>query len=102
MEIQGIGTPDCRALTVAVAVAEQEFGGNAAEQDDAEAFRLYQLAANQGFPVAMFATGDCYYLGRGVEQDYQQAAEWYLKSLNAGYTPDEEDQKHIVDVAGKS
>ena len=37
----------------------------------------------------------------GVEQDYQQAAEWYLKSLNAGYTPDEEDQKHIVDVAGK-
>ena len=66
-----------------------------------EAFRLYRLAADQEFPVALFAVGDCYYLGRGVEQNRETAAEWYRKALDAGYTPDAEDQKHIDDAMGK-
>ena len=68
------------------------------EQDYNEAFRLFQLAADQEFPVAMFAVGDCYYLGTGVEKDLGAATEWYQKSLDAGYEPDEEDQKHLADV----
>ena len=49
----------------------------------------------------MFAVGDCYYLGNGVEKDLGAAAEWYQKSPDAGYEPDEEDQKHLEDVMGE-
>ena len=75
--------------------------GEGVDQDYDEAFRLFQLAADQEFTVAMFAVGDCYYLGNGVEKDLGKAAEWYRKSLDAGYEPDEEDQKHLEDVLGK-
>ena len=71
------------------------------EQDYNEAFRLYQLAADQAFPVAMFAVGDCYYLGTGAEKDLGAAAEWYQKALDAGYEPDETDQAHLKEVLGK-
>ena len=70
------------------------------DPDYEEAFRLYQLAADQEFPVAMFAIGDCYYLGNGVEKNMEAAAEWYQKSLDAGYEPDAEDRKHMEDVMG--
>ena len=72
------------------------------EPDYDEAFRLYQLAADQEFPVAMFAVGDCYYLGSGVEKDLEAAAEWYRKSLDAGYEPDETDRAHLKDVLGET
>ena len=49
----------------------------------------------------MFAVGDCYYLGTGVEKDLEAAKEWYRKSLDAGYEPDETDRQHIADVMGK-
>ena len=49
----------------------------------------------------MFAYGDCYYLGNGVEQDLKKAAEWYQKALDAGYEPDDEDQKHLAEVMGE-
>ena len=75
--------------------------GRAVDQDYDEAFRLFRLAADQGFPVALFAVGDCYYLGTGVEKDLEAAAEWYRKSLDMGYEPDAEDQKHLDDVLGK-
>ena len=74
--------------------------GEGVEQDDKEAFRLYQLSADQEFPVAMFAVGECYYLGRGVEKNLEAAAKWYQKALDAGYEPDEEDQKHLAEVLG--
>ena len=48
----------------------------------------------------LFAVGDCYYLGAGVEKDLEAAAEWYQKALDAGYEPDEEDQKHLAEVMG--
>ena len=75
--------------------------GAGVEQNAEEAVRYYRLAADQGFPVALFAVGDCCYLGTGVEKDPEAAREWYQKSLNAGYEPDEEDQKHMADVMGK-
>jgi len=74
--------------------------GQGVDQDYDKAFRLYQLAADQGFPVAMFAVGDCYYLGNGVEKDLGAAAEWYRNSLEAGYEPDEVDQEHLKAVLG--
>jgi len=35
-----------------------------------------------------------------VEKDLTATAEWYQKALDAGYEPDEEDQKHLTDVMG--
>ena len=46
----------------------------------------------------MFVIGESYYEGKGSEKDPDQAAEWYLKALRAGYVPDEEDQKHLSDL----
>ena len=46
----------------------------------------------------MFVIGESYYEGKGSEKDPDQAAEWYLKALRAGYVPDEEDQKHLADL----
>ena len=40
-------------------------------------------------------------LGNGVGKDLDKAAEWYRKSLDAGYEPVGEDQKHVEDVLGK-
>ena len=74
----------------------------ALEAGDYEAaIPLLRQAADQGFTTAMFALGDCYYLGNGVEKNLEAAAEWYQKALDAGYEPDEEDQKHLADVLGK-
>ena len=48
----------------------------------------------------MFEIGLCYDLGQGVEKDPDKAAEWYRKSLDAGYEPDEEDEAHLKAVLG--
>ena len=64
-------------------------------------FSSFRWSAEQGFPAAMFAYGDCCYLGNGVEQDLKEAEEWYQKALDAGYEPDNEDQKHLAEVMGE-
>ena len=44
----------------------------------------------------MFAIGECYYLGTGVDKDLGTAAEWYQKALDAGFEPrDEEETEHL-------
>ncbi len=70
-------------------------------RDFGKAVELIAKAADQAFPVAMFAVGDCYYLGTGAEKDLGAAAEWYQKALDAGYEPDETDQAHLKEVLGK-
>ena len=41
-------------------------------------------------------------MGRSLSEMFPElAAEWYQKSLDAGYEPDAEDQKHLADVLGK-
>ena len=49
-------------------------------------------------PNAIFLIGECYYEGKAVERDLEEAAGWYRKALDAGYEPDEEDQKHLAEV----
>ena len=60
----------------------------------------YTLAAEQGLPAAIFAVGDCYYQGKGIEKDLDKAAEYYRNALDAGYTPDETDRAHLKAVLG--
>ena len=35
--------------------------------------------------VAQYNVGNCYYLGKGVEKNYKEAAKWYQKSAEQGY-----------------
>jgi TPR repeat protein len=66
------------------------------EQDYGEAYRYFLLAAGQGHADGMFAVGECYYLGTGVDKDLETAAEWYQKALDAGFEPiDEEEAEHL-------
>jgi TPR repeat protein len=55
-----------------------------AVQDDAEAARLYRLAAEQGHLMAQNNLGVMYEQGRGVERDEAQAAQWYTKAAQEG------------------
>jgi len=57
-----------------------------AVQDDAEAARLYQLAAEQDHVMAQNNLGVMYEQGRGVERDEALAAQWYLKAAQQGLT----------------
>ena len=45
-----------------------------------KAFYWWKRAANQGHMGATTNVGTCYLMGTGVEQDYEKAASWYLKS----------------------
>ena len=49
-----------------------------------EAFQWYTKAANQGYSIAQYNLGVCYYNGQGVEQNYQKAFQWYTKAANQG------------------
>ena len=49
-----------------------------------QAFRLWQLLAQQGDAEAQYNLGVMYEKGQGVEQNYQQALAWYQKAANQG------------------
>ena len=72
--------------------------GEGVEQDYEKAWDLFQQAAELGQPSAIFSLGECYYEGNAVEKNLEEAAVWYQKALDAGYEPDDEDQKHLAEV----
>jgi TPR repeat protein len=45
----------------------------------------YRLAAEQGEAPAQFLLGDIYEEGKGVPQDYVEAAKWYRRAAEQGY-----------------
>lgn len=53
------------------------------EGQKAEAFELYRKSAQMGEPRSFFRAGYSYELGEGVEQDYQRAADYYQRALDA-------------------
>ena len=57
------------------------YTGRIGVQDYAQAMRYYQIAADQGEPVAQENLGYCYYYGRNGEKDYERA--YYYFSLGA-------------------
>jgi hypothetical protein len=59
--------------------------GNGVAKDDAEALRLYRLAADQGFAKAQFNLGICYGQGDGVVQDHAEAVPWYRLAADQGH-----------------
>jgi TPR repeat protein len=54
-------------------------------KDYKKALQLWQQAAAQGFPAAMYWIADCYEHGHGVAADVAEAISWYRRALAAGY-----------------
>ncbi len=54
------------------------------DSDEGEAFRLNQLAAQDGMHDAVLAMGWFYLNGVGVEPDEEEAVRWYRKSARQG------------------
>lgn len=71
------------------AVAQNSVGalydhGLGVDEDDAEAARWYQMAADQNLPLAMRNLGGMYAGGYGVPFDKAQAEFWYEKAAGLG------------------
>ena len=60
------------------------FMGKGAEQDFGEAVRLFEGAADRGFPQAMFNLATMLGEGRGVPQDVERSLEWYARAAEHG------------------
>ncbi len=58
--------------------------GLGVDEDDAEAARWYQLAADQNLPLAMRNLANMYASGHGVAFDKSQAEYWYEKAASLG------------------
>lgn len=55
-------------------------------EDYKKSVEWYTKAAEYGNAYAQNALGDCYYFGRGVEQNYEKAVEWYTEVAEQGYS----------------
>ena len=61
-------------------------GSAALNKNPAQAFRLTLQAAQTGYVPAQEIVGMMYAIGKGVEQDYREAARWFLTAAEAGDT----------------
>ncbi|MBQ0023410.1 MAG: sel1 repeat family protein [Prevotellaceae bacterium] len=52
--------------------------------DKKKAFQWCMKSAEQGYAPAQSHLGNCYYIGRGITQNYEQAVYWYRKSAEQG------------------
>jgi len=58
--------------------------GAGTEKDINEAIRLYRLAADQGYALAMNNLGDLYYHGTNVPRDDAEAIRWFRLAVQKG------------------
>jgi len=66
-----------------LAVADCHYvGWNGLEQDQKKAFEMFVKIEQEtnGYHWAQYIVGDCYDFGKGTDQDYTKAVEWYTKS----------------------
>ena len=56
-----------------------------APQGFTEALRLYQLAAAQGEPQALYEVAACHDNGKGARQNRAEAVLWYRRAQAAGH-----------------
>lgn len=54
--------------------------GIGVEYNMSEAFKYYEIAANNGYIVAMYHTGRCYLEGAGVKENAAEAYRWFNES----------------------
>lgn len=53
----------------------------------AKAFQLYEEAAKENEPFAIYNLGRCYYYGNGAKQNYDTAVQYFLRSAELGFAP---------------
>jgi TPR repeat protein len=58
--------------------------GQGIKQDYKEAFKWYELAADQGLTDAQLRIGLMYQLGQGIKQDYQLSEKFYRNAAKQG------------------
>jgi hypothetical protein len=61
--------------------------GIAGPRDNQKGFELFLEAAHCRHASGQFNVAECYAAGRGVEEDFGEAAKWYAKSATQGYIP---------------
>jgi TPR repeat protein len=59
-------------------------GGAAVRKNPAEGFQSTLKAAQAGYVPAQETVGMMYAIGKGVQQDYHEAAKWFLTAAEAG------------------
>ncbi len=74
--------PEVRFLKASEMLSKINSGG-----DTAQAVAAMETLAKEGFPEAMFATGQMFYYGWGVHKDRKVALQWYKKAADASYRP---------------
>lgn len=67
-------------LTVGLAYSEQDKFTNVSAEEVAE----YQWMAEQGYVSSQVFLGYCYDQGKGLQQNYEKAAEWFMKAAEQG------------------
>ncbi len=55
--------------------------------NDAEVANKYRQAAEQGDADAQNTLGECYYYGRGVPEDKEEAVKWFRQAAEQGHAP---------------
>src|SRR5436190_22635853 len=55
---------------------------NNIETADQKLFKTYLESAKNGDSLAQWNLARCYHYGRGINNDYKKAFEWYFKSAN--------------------
>ena len=78
-------------LSLLVASVVAHFGnlyefGRGVVKDDRLVFVYVEKAAQQGHALSQLNTGVCYDRGKGCEQSYKRAADWYEKAARQGDT----------------
>lgn len=53
--------------------------------DYATAFALFELVARQGHAGAQYGLGNCYFYGKGVAKNCEEAVKWYKKAAEQGH-----------------
>ena len=53
--------------------------------DDEIAFRSYRAMAEEGDVSSQYFTGYCLFQGKGIQQDYYEAVEWFQKAADQGH-----------------
>jgi hypothetical protein len=61
------------------------FAGMGVGKDDAEAVRLFKLAAQQEHASAQYFLGNCFYVGEGVAQDKGEAMRYWRLAAKQGH-----------------
>jgi TPR repeat protein len=76
------------------------YEGKDVPQNLKEAVRMFQLAADKGYPEALVAMGKCYMNGEGVPQDSKQAMK-YFNQAALKESPAAEYQIGVMHYAGE-